>query len=216
MYSVVIPCAGKGTRTKLNVNKLLYKVDGLHLIEYTISKFIYDPDFTEIILVVSKKELKKFEMFTSNKIKLVVGGEFRQESVCKGIEAATNDVVFIHDGARPLVSTKIIKKCKKAMQVNSACVVGLPLSDSLKEIKDNKFKTITRENKYIVQTPQCGKRELLLDVHKRAKHQKFIATDDIALIEKYSDEKISLVKGSIMNIKVTYKEDFDVFDKLRR
>ncbi len=216
MYSVIIPCAGKGTRTKLNVNKLLYKVDGLHLIEYTISKFIYDPDFTEIILVVSEKEFKKFEMFTSNKIKLVVGGETRQNSVYRGIKAASNDVVFIHDGARPLISSKIINKCKKALKVNSACVVGLPLADSLKEIIGDSFKTITRENKFLVQTPQCGNRDLLLDVHKRAELENFIATDDVALVEKFSEEKISMVKGSKLNIKITYKEDFGVFDKLRR
>ena len=136
MYSVVSPCAGKGSRTKLNVNKLLYKVDGLHLVEYTIEKFIYDPDFTEIILVVAKSEIKKFEMFTSNKIKIVEGGKMRQDSVFKGVSAASNEIVFIHDGARPLLSSKIINKCKEAMNYHDSCVVGYPLNDSLKEIED--------------------------------------------------------------------------------
>jgi len=216
MYSVVIPCAGTGSRTKLNINKMLYKVDGLHLIEFTISNFIYDPDFTEIILVVSKSEIKKFEMFTSNKIKLVTGGKMRQDSVFNGIKAASNDIVFIHDGARPLISKDIINKCKTTLKTNTACVVGLPLTDSLKEIKRGKFNTITRQDKFTVQTPQCARRDLLLEVHKRAQKDGFYGTDDVTLIEKYSKEKIKLVEGSKKNIKITFEEDIEIFEKLRR
>lgn len=216
MYSVVIPCAGKGTRTKLSLNKLLYKVDGLHLIEYTISKFIYDPDFTEIILVVSKDEMEKFEMFTSNKIKLVEGGKMRQESVHNGVKAATNEIVFIHDGARPMISQESINKCKEAMLYNDACVVGYSVTDSIKEIDEGVFTTITRSNKFLVQTPQCATRSTLLEVYTRAKHDNYYGTDDISLISKYTNAKIKLVKGSKMNIKITYKEDFEIFDKLRK
>ena len=216
MYSVVIPCAGKGTRTKLSVNKLLYKVDGLHLIEYTISKFIYDPDFTEIILVVSKGEVSKFEMFTSNKIKIVTGGKMRQDSVFRGVSAATNEIVFVHDGARPLLSTEIINKCKDAMNYHDSCVVGYPLNDSLKEIEDGIVTTVSRNNKFLVQTPQCATKTLLLKCYDRAKHDNFHGTDEVSLIEKYSNASINLVRGSKMNIKITYKEDFKIFDKLRK
>ncbi|XMB86284.1 IspD/TarI family cytidylyltransferase [Mycoplasmatota bacterium WC44] len=216
MYSVVIPCAGKGSRTKLNINKLLYKVDDLHLIEYTIEKFIFDPDFTEIILVVNKNEMKNFELFTSNKIKLVEGGSMRQDSVHNGVKAATNEIIFVHDGARPLISTEVINKCKEALNYNDACVVGLPLTDSLKELSDGKIKTITRQNKYVVQTPQCASRELLLDVYESAKKDNFYGTDEITLVEKYSNASLTLVKGSKINIKVTYAEDFDIFNKLRK
>lgn len=216
MYSVVIPCAGKGTRTKLNVNKLLYKVDGLHLIEYTISHFIYDPDFTEIILVVSKGETELFEMFTSNKIKIVEGGKMRQDSVYNGVKAATNEIVFVHDGARPLITKDLIQKCKKSMNYNDACVVGYPISDSIKEIDEGVFTTITRQNKYVVQTPQCATRKIFMDVYARAKHDNFYGTDEVSLIEKYTNTAINLVRGSKMNIKITYKEDFEIFDKLRK
>jgi len=216
MYSVVIPCAGKGTRTKLSLNKLLYKVDGLHLIEYTISKFMYDPDFTEIILVVSKNEMEKFEMFTSNKIKLVEGGKMRQDSVYNGVKQATNEIVFVHDGARPLLSQEIIGKCKGAMNYNDSCVVGYPITDSIKEIEDGVVTTITRKNKYVVQTPQCATKSMLLNVYSRAKHDGFYGTDEVSLIEKYTNASINVVRGSKMNIKITYKEDFEIFDKLRK
>lgn len=216
MYSVVIPCAGKGTRTKLNLNKLLYKVDGLHLIEYTISKFIYDPDFTEIILVVSKNEMEKFEMFTSNKIKLVEGGKMRQDSVFNGVKAATNEIVFVHDGARPLLSQEIINKCKEVMNYHDACVVGYPVTDSIKEIDEGVMTTITRKNKFVVQTPQCATKTTFINVYNRAKHDNYYGTDEVSLIEKYTNSSINLVRGSKMNIKITYKEDFIIFDKLRK
>lgn len=215
MYSVIIPCAGKGSRTQLNVNKLLYKVDGLHLIEYTLANFIYDPDFTEIILVVRKNEMKSFDMFTSNKIKLVEGGKTRQESVFNGLVAATNELIFVHDGARPLINSDIIGKCKDSLTTNKACVVGIPLSDSIKEYVGEHFKTVSRENKYLMQTPQCGYRSLLLDVFRRAEQDGYVGTDEVSLIERYSLTKIQLIQGSKMNFKVTFQEDFDVFKKLK-
>lgn len=216
MYSVIIPCAGRGSRTHLSINKLLHKVDGLHLIEYTLENFMFDPEFTEIILVVNEDDKDSFSMFTSNKIKVVVGGKTRQDSVFQGLQVTTNELIFVHDGARPLVSKEIIEACKNALYKQRACVVGIPLTDTIVEYSERRFHPVNRENKYLMQTPQCCYRNVLMDVFNAARRDNYQATDEIGLVEKYSDVEVHLVQGSKTNIKVTYKEDFDIFKKLRK
>jgi 2-C-methyl-D-erythritol 4-phosphate cytidylyltransferase len=211
MYTVVIPSAGKGRRTKLDINKLLYKVDGIHLIEYTLEPFLYDKDFTEIILVVSEEELAYFQSFTSNKIKLMVGGKTRQDSVHQGLLATTNDIVFIHDGARPMVTAKIIQDCKSVMRQAQACVVAIEATDTIKHYENGRWQAIDRKNKYLMQTPQCGETKLLLKAFADASKDRFSATDDMELVSKYTEASVEFVQGSHQNIKITYPEDFELF-----
>ncbi len=214
MYSVVIACAGKGERTNLNINKLLYQVEGIHLIEHTISNFMYDPEFTEIILVVNAKEIERFKQFTSNKIKLVVGGETRQKSVYNGVKQANNDIVFVHDGARPLISQKIINDCKNSLKVHDACVVALTVTDSLKKLVDGKLVTIERTGKYLMQTPQCARKDVLLASFEKAFAENYTDVDEIGLLVRYSDIDIKIVDGSKKNLKITFFDDIQLFERL--
>ena len=215
MYTVIIPSAGKGQRSKLDINKLLYQIDGIHLIEYTLESFLYDKEFTEIILVVAEDELELFRLFSSNKIKLVIGGATRQESVHRGLLAATNEIVFIHDGARPLVSEKIVQDCKSVMRQAKACVVAIEAVDTIKHYEHGRWSTIDRKDKYLMQTPQCGLRSLLLEAFNQASNKGFVGTDDMEVLAKYSDTPIEFVRGSHQNIKITYLEDFELFRRLK-
>jgi 2-C-methyl-D-erythritol 4-phosphate cytidylyltransferase len=215
VYTVIIPSAGKGRRTKLDINKLLYQIDGLHLIEYTLEPFLYDKEFTEIILIVAEDEVELFRLFSSNKIKLIVGGQTRQDSVHQGLLAATNDIVFIHDGARPLVSPKIIQDCKSVMRQAQACVVAIEAVDTIKHYEQGRWHTIDRKDKYLMQTPQCGYKDVLLRAFAQASKDRFIGTDDMEVLAKYSDTPIEFVRGSHQNIKITYPEDFDLFRRLK-
>ena len=211
MYTVILPSAGKGQRSKLDINKMLYKVDGLHVIEYTLEPFLYDPDFTEIIVVVHEEEKELFKQFTSNKIKLVTGGATRQDSVHQGLLATSNDIVFIHDGARPLVSPKIIQECKSVMSKAQACVVAIPAVDTIKQYSHGKWTTIDRSDKYLMQTPQCARTKDLLQAFAQASKDGFHGTDDMEVLSRYSSISIEYVQGSNQNFKLTVPEDFELF-----
>jgi 2-C-methyl-D-erythritol 4-phosphate cytidylyltransferase len=215
MYTVIIPSAGKGHRSKLEINKMLYKIEGLHLIEYTLEPFIYDKEFTEILLIVAADEVELFRLFSSNKIKLIVGGATRQDSVHQGLLAATNDIVFIHDGARPLVTKKIVQDCKSVMRQAQACVVAIEAVDTIKHYEHGRWQTIDRKDKYLMQTPQCGYTKVLLSAFAQASKEGYTGTDDMEILAKYSDVDIEFVRGSHQNIKVTYPEDFELFKRLK-
>lgn len=215
MYTVIIPSAGKGRRSKLEINKMLFQIEGLHLIEYTLEPFLYDKDFTEILLIVASDEMELFRSFSSNKIKLIVGGKTRQDSVHQGLLAATNDIVFIHDGARPLVTPKIIQDCKSVMRQAQACVVAIEAVDTIKHYEHGRWQTIDRKDKYLMQTPQCGYKKVLLEAFAKASKEAYIGTDDMEVLAKYSDVDIEFVRGSHQNIKVTYPEDFELFKRLK-
>ncbi len=192
MYSTVILAAGTGSRCNLGYNKLLYKINGRMLIEYTIEKF----DFSEVILVVSKSEEKFFKEIFPNLV-VVVGGKTRQQSVCNGIRHCSFENVLIHDGARIFVDCDTINRVKQKLATNFAVVPCVKVKDS---IKDNCGKNILRDNLNIAQTPQGVKKQVYLECIKNE------CSDDVSVIEQCGYD-VCMVLGDYANIKITTMED---------
>ena len=112
-YSAVIPCGGVGSRLNLGYNKILYKIDGKYLIERTVKNFLLDEECLEVIIVYQENDyiiLKN--IFNTPKIKLIKGGNNREESVYNGVKISNGDYVLIHDGARPNIKKEVIQRIK--------------------------------------------------------------------------------------------------------
>lgn len=200
MFGVIILAAGIGSRMNLGYNKMLYKIDNKPIYLHTLDKF---KDFDEIVLVINRDDKIK----VSGNIKVVYGGKTRGESVYNGLEKIESDYVLIHDGARPYISDEVINKVKESLLINDACGVAVKVKDTIKEYKNGKLKTLNRDDLIAMQTPQGGKTSLLKKVYELEKNDGFISTDDIQVIEKYSNVKIDIVFGSYDNIKITTIED---------
>ena len=125
MNTAIILSAGSSERSGLKFNKNLFVFDGKTVIEHTIAPFLKVKSIGEIIVAVKKAEIAKFEKLIlplSKKIKLCVGGDTRTQSVKNALCLATGKYVFIHDGARPFVSEKLIKKCAYMAVNKGNCV----------------------------------------------------------------------------------------------
>ena len=107
--SAIITAGGTSSRFG-NTNKLLEKINGKEIIQYTVDAFL-DAEIAEIIICANCSIIENLsEMFKNNpNIKIIEGGKTRQESVYKGLQAANCDYVLIHDGARPMITDEIIK-----------------------------------------------------------------------------------------------------------
>lgn len=106
-YEVVIPAAGQGKRMKAGKNKLFIELSGIPIIVYTLRVFEEDPDCRGIILSINPAEKDYFSQLISKyglkKVKkLVMGGKERQQSVYNGLHHAGEEIILVHDGARPL------------------------------------------------------------------------------------------------------------------
>lgn len=210
--SVVITAGGNSSRMGLEKNKLLLELNGKTVIERTIEKFL-NFDFVNEIIVVSGTaiydEILKITKNIPFNIKVVLGGNSREESTYNGIKATSNtDYIICHDGARPLVSREIILKMIDELKNYDAVITGVNSKDTIK-ILDDERKVITtpnRNNLFNVQTPQIFKRDLILNAYEDWNENKFFITDDSSLFEKINIP-VKLVEGLYSNIKITTQED---------
>ena len=214
-YSVIILAAGKGTRTKLDYNKVFYPMNDSTVIQHTVKPFIDDDACKQIIIVISKHEHTMFTRHLHHqKIQYVEGGKTRQESSYNGLQAVTSSYVMIHDGARPFITTDQIQALKHALQHDDAALLMVPLIDTIKEVKDGYVvQTPNRSNYQCAQTPQAFKTELIKYCHEKAKHNPNSASDDAMLVELYSSSPIKVIEGSYHNIKVTTPKDLQNLSK---
>jgi len=220
MFDAIILTAGKGSRSGLKYNKVLYRIDGKPLFKYSLEVFLSCNDCRRVVLVINKNEIDEVKAAISDldasRIELTYGGELRQDSVASGIEKCSNKIVLIHDGARPLIERKHIIDVYEGALMYSSAVLAVKTTDTIKEYKNGKLKTLNRDNLWNIQTPQAVELKKFKLALKRASAENFIATDDVSLLEKYFDITPRIISGSYRNIKLTTIEDLDYIKYLLR
>jgi 2-C-methyl-D-erythritol 4-phosphate cytidylyltransferase len=220
----VILAGGSGTRMgNIDKPKQFIEVYGKPLIIYTLEAFEAS-EYIEDILISCHEEwieqvviwCRKYEI---TKAKYVIkGGETRQASTLsalnklKGI-CQEDDIVVIHDSARPLITNRIIKDNVKFTKEYDAVDTVIPCDDTI--IKSLNNKTISnvpvRKELYVGQTPQSFKFNLIMESHLNALDNNVTnATDDCQLVLKYGKD-VHLVQGDKLNLKITNFEDLTLF-----
>ena len=218
--TAIVLIAGNSTRYGQNRNKNFDKLNGKEVFLYSIEAFDHNKNIDEIIVVYKEEEENKVKSLVDvtkyNKpIKFIVGGKERQESVYNAIKAIDSDITIIHDGARPMIKNNYIDRCIDAMQTYNGVSVAVKVKDTIKITDSHGVvqNTTQRANTWQIQTPQCFKRNILLDAHEKHKNDAFI-TDDCMLLEK-ENEKIKLIEGDYTNLKITTYEDLKIMERLK-
>lgn len=210
MYSVIIVAGGTGTRMKSKKPKQLELLNHKPVIVYSIEKFLAFNKNIQIIVAMHPDYRQPFvaiqNYFKMNEITLVQGGETRFHSVKNGLEKVNQQttIIAVHDAARPLVSVKTIKNTFADAEKFGAAIPVIEINESLREITDSGSKAVDRSNYKMVQTPQCFKKEILLEAYKQNYIDSF--TDDASVVEA-AGNKIHLTEGNVENIKITYPQD---------
>ena len=205
---VVIVSAGKGKRLAKG-DKATLRLSGKPLFSKSLSTFKSIKGIGEIVLVLRKENFPLAKKYIKAKsITLAEGGVKRSDSVFKGLSALSKDIeyVLIHDAARPFVTKKTILEILKELKKHPAVICGLRCPDTLKLVKKGLVKkTLSREDVYLIQTPQGFKREVILQAYK--KFRKRNLTDDAQMLETIG-KPVKVIYGDIFNFKVTYPRDF--------
>jgi 2-C-methyl-D-erythritol 4-phosphate cytidylyltransferase len=194
------------------MNKVYLKLNNKYIYKYSIDKFLSNNYIDEIIVVMKQNEENLFNMLEyddAEKIKTVVGGKTRQESVYNALVIATGDIVIIGDGARPFLKSSFINMLIEEMDKFNAVTLGVKEKNTLKSTNESQIveKTIDRSNVWEIQTPQCFKKDLLIKGHIKAKEKNMDITDDCKAMELIG-EKVKIIEGSYFNIKITTNEDW--------
>jgi 2-C-methyl-D-erythritol 4-phosphate cytidylyltransferase len=217
----IIPAGGKGKRGGTETPKQYLRFHGKELIVCTLEVFQKNNFVNEIIIAAEPayfsllKEIK--EKFRLTKIsKIVEGGVERQDSVynaLKAIKADDNDLVAVHDAARPLLPENILTNAIKTAKEKGNALVCVKARDTL--LKGDKIvkEYVDRAEMYYVQTPQIFRYEDLMKAMKKAYEKNFIGTDESMLIKELGIN-INIVEGSMLNFKVTTATDIEMLNKL--
>lgn len=216
----VIPAAGSGTRMDSARSKQFMDLCGKPMLAVTLERFQKCDLVDGIVVVVSEHNVgyctrEIVERFELNKVaKVIAGGEMRQESVRKGIEAVSNSSrwILVHDGVRPLVTAELIERVIRAAQRHRAVIPGIPVKDTLKKIdsQGRVVTTVERHALWAIQTPQIFRREDIHMAHKKAMEEGWEGvTDDAFLIEKIGIP-VELIEGEETNIKITTVKDLEL------
>lgn len=212
--TAIILVAGNSTRFGQNRNKNFELINGKSILSYSINAFNKNQYIDNIIVVIKQDDKETVEEIinqekTNKKIDIVLGGNSRQESVYNAIKNTTSEIVIIHDGARPAIKQEYINSAIEEMANFKGVTIGVKSKDTIKITDDNGIvlNTTKRTNTWIIQTPQCFDRQILLNLHEKYKETE--ATDDCMLLEK-GGYKIKIIEGDYTNIKVTTYEDIDI------
>jgi 2-C-methyl-D-erythritol 4-phosphate cytidylyltransferase len=213
---VLIPAAGMGRRMGATVNKQYLPLNGRPILGHTIALFDKHPliDKIYVITPADESELCRREVLAPGNFRkvqdLVPGGAERQDSVRNGLQAcaaAPDDIVLIHDGVRPLLQPGLIDKLVAEVQERGACLVGVPVKDTIKQVVDGRIEgTPDRNGLWQAQTPQAFRYGQILEAYQRAQLDGFRGTDDASLVERLG-QPVTIIAGSYRNIKLTTPED---------
>ena len=215
----VVVCAGSSSRMG-GTDKIFACIGGKPVIAHTLIGFERCDAIASIVAVTRKENFEKIKLIAKkygiDKLACVCeGGKTRAHSVLCGIEKTDADFVAITDGARPLVTPKLIKACCDDAFLYGAAAPGVAVADTLKKVdgENNIVTTVDRSSLVRIQTPQIMPRVKYTDCLKKALELDVEFTDDCSVFE-YFGHNVKVSCGSGYNIKVTYPEDVEICERL--
>jgi 2-C-methyl-D-erythritol 4-phosphate cytidylyltransferase len=221
--TAVILAGGSGIRAGLGIPKQFALIGNHPLIAYTIHAFERHPRIDDIILVSRPDDITRLrslcDTYSFRKIRSIIpGGATRQMSSSNGISACeglTDDIVLIHDAARPACSEALISRCIDKAAEHGAALAAVPSTDTVLRARDGMIvEFLNRSELLCAQTPQSFRLGIIRDAHRKALEEGFTqATDDTSLVIRMGFP-CAAAEGDAANIKVTTPGDFILAEKL--
>jgi 2-C-methyl-D-erythritol 4-phosphate cytidylyltransferase len=217
--AAVVLAGGSGTRLGAEGNKVYLPLAGRPLLAWSMEAFAAAPGVGRLVLVTRPADRSlaaEAVRATDASVEVVDGGATRHDSewaalrlLAPAIGAGELDVVAIHDGARPVVSQRLIADVVAAAREHGAAVPGVPLTGVADRDLHPVPGTLVR-----VQTPQAFRADLLLAAYEKADADCFTGTDTAACVERYAGVPVHCIPGDPRNVKVTYRRDLTLAERL--
>lgn len=222
--AAILPAAGLGTRMGAEKPKQFLELDGVPIWILSLRRIASCPLITDIFIATRGEGLEKIEARIREEkfqqpVRVVKGGDSRQESVAQALKhvAADTELILVHDAVRPFVTVEQIARVITEARKNKAAILAIPAMDTVKEVKRASLPedvalitvTIPRERIVLAQTPQVFEAALLKDAFARAEADGVSASDEAGLVERLGTD-VYVVHGSERNIKITKPADMEL------
>jgi 2-C-methyl-D-erythritol 4-phosphate cytidylyltransferase len=222
--TAILPAAGLGTRMGADTPKQFLELDGTPIAVLSVRRIASCALITDIIVATRPEGIAKLEekiaaLNLKQEVRVIRGGDSRQESVARALEEVSDDteLVAVHDAVRPFVTREQITRVIEEAGHCQAAILGIPAMDTVKEVKRASLPedvalitgTIPRERVVLAQTPQVFATRLLKEAFARAKADEVSASDEAGLVERLGHD-VHVVLGSERNIKITKPADMEL------
>lgn len=214
----VIVAAGTASRMG-GIDKVMAPLKGEPMILHTVRAFQENPAIREIVVVTRQDLIGQITALCKDMDKVtavVKGGADRPASVEAGLGALSQklSLVAVQDGARPLISQRVIDRTVRAASTYNAAAPAIPVKDTIKMAKEGVVtQTPDRSRLFAVQTPQIFDRDLLMGALQKAREDQAAITDDCSAVERLG-MSVKLVEGEEKNLKVTTPLDLKIAELL--
>ncbi len=226
MNIAIVLAAGKSERLNdINVPKQLYLLNNVPLFMYSVLTFNNLEDIDEVYVVTNEECYKQIdqylELYRLEKVRgIILGGTTRQESVYNALKkledngVKDDDIVLIHDAARPLMDKFIIIDNIAGVKMYDAVTTAIKVKDTIIKGDETLDGFVDRNELYQAQTPQSFRFRIIKDAHDNALNKKLEnMTDDSALV-KENGQPVHIVKGTTANFKVTTIDDLKLLEMI--
>src|SRR5215470_14361756 len=220
----ILPAAALGTRMGAETPKQFLELDGVPIAVLAVRRIASCPQVSQIIVATRQDGIAKLEQRIRQEnikqpLRVVKGGDSRQESVAEALKLVPDDaeLVLVHDAVRPFVAVEHITRVIEEARRCKAAIVGIPAMDTVKEVKRASLpedvalitNTVPRERIVLAQTPQVFDTRLLKEAFARAAADGLNASDEAGLVERLGHD-VHVVHGSERNIKITKPADMEL------
>jgi 2-C-methyl-D-erythritol 4-phosphate cytidylyltransferase len=223
--AAVVLAGGSGSRVGAAGNKVYLPVAGRPLLSWALAAFAAAPSVRRLVLVARPADLdlaRESAARTGADVEIVPGGATRHGSewaalrhLAPAIRAGALDVVAIHDGARPAATCPLIEDTLAAARRHGAAVPGVPLADAGTADPACGVRPEPAGRRLVrVQTPQAFRAAELLTAYEQADREGFTGTDTAACVERYAGLRVHCLPGDPRNVKVTYRADLELVERL--
>lgn len=217
----IVPAAGIGSRFGGSVRKTFVELKGIPLLVHTLRRLSEVASISDIIPVLRADDIdagqKLIVQYKIDKVRQIVsGGAERQDSINNAVKLIEGEcIVLIHDGARPIISEKLVAALLKNLEGFDGVIPGLPVKETLKQVDADGMvvSTVDREKFRSIQTPQAFASGVIKRAYKKAYADGFYGTDDAALVER-AGGRVKIIQGDPFNIKITTQEDLELAEML--
>ncbi|HWB84884.1 MAG TPA: 2-C-methyl-D-erythritol 4-phosphate cytidylyltransferase [Bryobacteraceae bacterium] len=226
--AVILPAAGLGTRMgkgsaeKAGTSRKQFMLlEDSPILLHTVRKFAASSRVGEIVVAVRAEDMGWVREilareFPGRRVRVVEGGNSRQESVENAVSAleADTELVAVHDAVRPFIDLETIHKVFDEAAETGAAIVAVPPVDTVKQVTRGTGRvrirgTFQRDKLVLAQTPQVFRYDLLVRAFQAARDDGFVGTDEASLVERL-DVEVTVVPGTDRNIKITKPSDMDL------
>jgi 2-C-methyl-D-erythritol 4-phosphate cytidylyltransferase len=222
--AAILPAAGMGTRMGADTPKQFLELNGTPIVILSLRRIASCSLVTDLIVATRGDEVQRLEERIAKEkfkqpVRVVKGGDSRQESVAAALREVPNDteIVLVHDAVRPFVTVEQITRVIEEARRCQAAILGIPAMDTVKEVKRASLPedvalitgTIPRERLVLAQTPQVFTTKLLKEAFARAQSDGVSASDEAGLVERLGHD-VHVVLGSERNMKITKPADMEL------